>query len=251
MQLNACMDVYYFAFIAIGAFAGGFVTGLAGFGTGLTALIFWLFVLPPPVAATLVIVSSMASQLQSLPTIWRNVEPKRLLPFTIPGLIGIPAGTVLLSYVDVDGFKLFIGILLVVYTSRSLIVRAPQPIKWGGKIADGVSGLCGGVLGGLAGLSGPIPTMWVNMRGWPNAQKRSVIQSFNLTILVVALVAHLIGGFVTKELLIAAAVALPVAALGTWLGVRAYGRISDRQFTNVILFVLGVSGVMLIWTNVV
>ncbi len=81
--------------------------------------------------------------------------------------------------------------------------------------------------------------------------ERSVIQSFNLTILVVALVAHLIGGFVTKELLIAAAVALPVAALGTWLGVRAYGRISDRQFTNVILFVLGVSGVMLIWTNVV
>ena len=249
MPLMAEMDVYYFTFIISGAFAGGFVTGLAGFGTGLTALIFWLFVLPPPVAATLVIVSSMASQLQSLPTIWRNLEPRRLLPFAIPGLIGIPIGTVLLSHVEVQSFKLFVGILLVVYTSHSLIVRSPSPIKWGGKIADGVSGLCGGVLGGLAGLSGPIPTMWVNMRGWPKAKKRSVIQSFNLTILIVALAAHFIGGFVTKELLIAAAVALPVAALGTWLGVRAYGRISDRQFTNVILFVLGVSGFLLIWTN--
>lgn len=251
MQMMTHMDIYYFAFVITGAFAGGFVTGLAGFGTGLTALIFWLFVLPPQVAATLVIVASMASQLQSLPTIWRNVEPARLLPFAIPGLIGVPIGTVLLSHVDVQSFKLFIGILLVIYTTHSLVVRSPTPIKWGGKIADGVSGLGGGVLGGLAGLSGPLPTMWVNMRGWAKDKKRSVIQGYNLTILVVALAAHFIGGFVTKELLIAAAIALPVSALGTWLGVRAYGRISDRQFTSVILCVLGISGFLLIWTNLI
>lgn len=245
------MDIYYFAFVITGAFAGGFVTGLAGFGTGLTALIFWLFVLPPQVAATLVIVVSMASQLQSLPTILRNLEPARLLPFAIPGLLGVPIGTVLLFYVEVQSFKLFVGILLVVYTTHSLAVRSPSPIKWGGKIADGISGLCGGLLGGLAGLSGPIPTMWVNMRGWPKGQKRSVIQGYNLSILILALASHFIGGFVTKDLLIASAVALPVAALGTWLGVRAYGRISDRQFTNVILFVLGISGFLLIWTNLI
>lgn len=215
MELIACMDIYYFIFVTTGALAGGFVTGLAGFGTGLTALIFWLFVLPPPVAATLVVVVSMASQVQSLPTIWRNLEPRRLLPFVVPGLVGVPIGTALLSYVEVQSFKLFVGILLVVYTTHSLVVRSPSPLNWGGKIADGVSGLAGELLGGLAGLSGPIPTMWVSMRGWPKEQKRSVIQGFNLTILMVALGAHLIGGFVTKELLIAAVVAFPVAALGT------------------------------------
>ena len=243
------MDVYVFAFVIIGALAGGFVTGLAGFGTGLTALIFWLYVLPPQVAATLVIVVSMASQVQSLPTIVRNFEPERLLPFVIPRVVGVPIGTWLLSYVDVQSFKLFVGILLVVYTSPSLIVRSPSPVIWGGKIANGVSGLAGGLMGGLAGLSGPIPTMWVNMRGWPKALKRGVIQGFNITILIVALGAHFIGGFITKELLIAAAVALPVAGFGTWLGIRTYGRINERQFTNVILFVLGASGLLLIWTN--
>ena len=37
-----------------GAFAGGFVSGLAGFGTGLVALGIWLHVIAPAPAATLV-----------------------------------------------------------------------------------------------------------------------------------------------------------------------------------------------------
>ena len=38
------------AVLALGALGGGFVTGLAGFGTGLTALGLWLPVVSPAVA---------------------------------------------------------------------------------------------------------------------------------------------------------------------------------------------------------
>lgn len=53
--------------LALGALCGGFVTGLAGFGTGLTALGLWLHVVSPAVAAALVVVCSVAGQIQSLP----------------------------------------------------------------------------------------------------------------------------------------------------------------------------------------
>lgn len=232
----------------MGALAGGFVTGLAGFGTGLTALVFWLFALPPSVAATLVVVVSTASQLQSLPTVWRTVKFDRLAPFALPGLASVPIGTMLLARVDVEAFKLAVGILLVAYTAVS-VVRPTRPTTWGGRFADGVVGAAGGVLGGLAGLSGPLPTMWVNMRGWPKTEKRCVIQGFNLSILIVALVSHLMAGFFTRQLFLAAAIALPVAAAGTWLGIRCYGRIDDRQFTGVLLVVLGASGLSLVWSS--
>ena len=39
--------------LLVGALAGGFVTGLAGFGTALMALGIWLYVLPPSTAVTL------------------------------------------------------------------------------------------------------------------------------------------------------------------------------------------------------
>ena len=48
--------------VLIGAFAGGFVSGLAGFGTGLVALGIWLHVIQPTTAATLVVVCSVVSQ---------------------------------------------------------------------------------------------------------------------------------------------------------------------------------------------
>ncbi|MEM7546883.1 MAG: sulfite exporter TauE/SafE family protein [Pseudomonadota bacterium] len=211
--------------------------------------LFWLFALPPSVAATLVVVVSVASQLQSLPTVWRSIEFKRLAPFALPGLAAVPIGTLLLSEVDVQAFKTAVGGVLLAYMLMSLLARTTKPVAWGGRLGDGVIGAAGGVLGGLAGLSGPLPTMWANLRGWTKDEKRSVIQGFNLTILLVALVAHLVGGFFTAQLLLSAAVALPVAAAGTWLGVRCYGRVNGRQFTRLLLILLGASGLSLAWTG--
>src|SRR6202035_5946879 len=45
-----------------GALAGGFVSGLAGFGTALMALGIWLYVLPPTTAVPLVVICSIVAQ---------------------------------------------------------------------------------------------------------------------------------------------------------------------------------------------
>lgn len=49
--------------VLIGAFVGGLVSGLTGFGTGLRALPFWIHAMPPILARPLIVVCSIVSQL--------------------------------------------------------------------------------------------------------------------------------------------------------------------------------------------
>jgi uncharacterized membrane protein YfcA len=109
--------------IVIGALAGGIVNGLTGFGTALTALGIWLFALPPTVAATLVILSSVVSQLQTLPMIWRTILWKRVVAFVAPGVLGVPIGTFLLPHIDPRLFKIGVGVFLVLYSAHVLARR--------------------------------------------------------------------------------------------------------------------------------
>ena len=62
------MDTAAYALLFLGAFAGGFVSGLAGFGTALMALGIWLYVLPPSLAVPLVLICSVVAQTSTLPT---------------------------------------------------------------------------------------------------------------------------------------------------------------------------------------
>jgi uncharacterized membrane protein YfcA len=243
------MEAYQIVLVLLGALAGGFVNGLTGFGTGLTAMGVWLYAVPPPVAASLVIICSVVSQLQTLPMIWRAIEWRRVLPFVVPGIAGIPVGTWLLARVDASTFKIAIGVFLVAYTTYVLRRRASMGTAAGGKLADALVGLGGGVLGGLAGLSGVLPIVWTDVRGWSKEQRRSVLQAFNLSILCIALVSHAAWGLLTHQVAVATAAALPGTIGGAWAGALLYRRLGDRGFQRVVMALLLVSGLTLILTT--
>ena len=235
--------------VLAGAFAGGFVSGLAGFGTGLVALGIWLHVLAPITAATLVVVCSVVSQAQSISVIWHAIDRARIWPMLAGGLAGVPVGTRLLTQLDPAAFRLGLGGFLLTYSTFMLFRRAGTRITWGGRLADGAVGFAGGVLGGLAGLSGPLPTVWATLRGWSKDQRRGVFQVFNLAVLAMVAVTHAASGLMTAELGRAALLALPGTLAGTWLGARAYRRLSDQRFHEVVLSLLGVSGLTLVWSS--
>jgi uncharacterized membrane protein YfcA len=235
--------------IIVGALAGGVVNGLTGFGTALTALGIWLFALSPAVAATLVIVSSVVSQLQTLPMIWRTILWKRVVVFVAPGIVGVPIGTWLLPHVDPRLFKIGVGAFLILYSGYVLARRAEIKTAWGGAVADGVIGFFGGICGGLAGVSGALPVVWTDIRGWTKEQRRAVMQMFNTAILSFALVTHALSGLVTREVMVAAAVALPVTIAGVHCGAYIYRRLADHSYQRLIMILLMISGVVLIWAG--
>ena len=216
--------------VLAGAVAGSFVSGLVGFGTGITAIGIWLYAVSPSVAASLVIICSIVSQIQTFPTILRAIELKRVLLFIVPGLLGVPIGTQLLAHIDPRTFKVGVGFFLVIYSSYMFINRSQYKSAWGGRIADSAIGFGGGVLGGLAGLSGPLPVIWTAVRGWKKDERRSVIQAFNLSILLAALIAHAVSGLLTKEVGWTTVAALPGTLAGATIGSRVYKRLGDNDF---------------------
>lgn len=232
--------------VVAGAIAGSFVSGLAGFGTGLVALGFWLHVVDPAPAATLVAVCSVVAQAQTLPTVWHAVDGARIWPIVVAGIAGVPAGTMLLSSLDPQVFRLCVGVLLIGFSAFMLLGRVEAHITWGGRPADAAMGFAGGVLAGFTGLSGVFPIIWATLRGWGKDARRGVFQVFNLVILAAVVVWHVASGLVTGELVRLILVALPGTFFGAWCGARVYRRLSDRRFHVVVLCLLGLSGITLI-----
>ena len=236
--------------VVAGALAAGFTTGLAGFGTGLTALGFWLHVIDPVVAAPLVAGCSVVGQVQSLIALRPRITLARALPFIVPGLIGVPLGALLLLAVDPAPIKIGIGILLITICSTLLFLVGRITVTIGGRAADGGVGFLGGILGGLAGLSGILPTLWCTLRGWPKDDQRAIYQPYNLAILAFAMIAMGVAGLLDRAFWILFATAAPATVVGVWLGVRAYRRVDERAFRYIVLSLLLVSGAVLIATNI-
>jgi len=238
------------ALVVAGAAAAGFINGLSGTGYALVSLGFWLHAMPPQTAAPLVAFCSVCGHLQSLPKIWQGVIWSRVWPFLVGGLVGVPLGTALLAHVQIQPLKIGVGLLLIFYCSWMAFVRRPPVILAGGRLADGAAGFGGGVLGGMASISGPIPVIWVQLRGWTMLAQRGVNQPFNMSVLAFSLVTAGIAGFLDRTFFLWAAICLPITLIGAHIGLRLYRRINDAQFRRLILVLLGLSGLTLIATSI-
>ncbi|MGB2487283.1 MAG: sulfite exporter TauE/SafE family protein, partial [Candidatus Puniceispirillaceae bacterium] len=111
------MSPELFIYLMLAGLAGGFINGLAGFGTALFSLGFLLQILPPVQAVGLVLILSVFSGLQGLWIVRQQIfeHPKRLVRFLLPALIGIPLGVYSLSFIDTDLLKIFIGLFMLFY----------------------------------------------------------------------------------------------------------------------------------------
>ncbi len=234
------------AIVVAGALAAGFVNGLSGTGYALVALGFWLQAMSPLTAAPLTALCGVAGHVQSLPTIWKGMRWPHLWPMLVAGIVGVPIGTMLLEHVRPQPLKVGVGALLILYSGWMAFVRRPPIVTGGGRLADAAVGFTGGLLGGMASLSGPAPAIWAQLRGFGKNEQRGINQPFNMSILLLALVSAGIAGFLDRTFFIWAAICVPTTLIGARIGLSLYGRMNDVQFHRIVLILLGLSGTSLI-----
>lgn len=228
----------------------GFVQGLSGFGFGMVAMSFWAWTVDPKLAAAMVVFGALSGQLLAAFTVRRGFTTGHLLPFVVGGLVGIPLGVKLLPHLDPLVFKAFIGGLLAIWCPIMLFATRLPRIAAGGKVADGLVGAVGGIMGGIGGFTGVIPTLWCTLRGFDRDVQRSVIQNFNLSMLMVTMVSYIFTGVVTSDMLPLFAVILPAMLVPTLWGTRVYVGISDVAFRRIVLGLLTASGIALLISSV-
>lgn len=236
----------YLAIIVGGAIVAGFVQGLSGFAFSLAALSIWAWAVDPQVAAPMAVFGSLLGQVIALPLTCRGAELKRLAPFVVGGLIGVPLGVSLLSILDPAGFKLALGVFLLVYSPVMLFMPTNLALRWGGRWADAVSGWVGGIFGGIGGMAGAAPTLWCTLRGWDKDTQRGVIQGFNIAMHVATLIGYVLyGGIITPHTLSLFAIIAPALAGPVLLGALVFRRLDQAAFRRIVLALLFVSGVAL------
>lgn len=230
-----------------GAAAGGFVNGLAGFGTALFALGFWLQILPPLHAVAMTLTVSFVTGAQGIWVVRHQImgNKRRLTRFLIPGLIGIPIGTTLLVWINPTALKLTIAGFLILYGVFFILRRRLPSFDTQTHKTDATVGFLGGILGGLAGLSGALPAMWCALRPWPRHETRAVFQPYNFTILTLSAAFLAWRGAYTSAVLADLLIAIPTSIFAAQLGIATFRRISDTGFRWLLIFLMLASGLSL------
>lgn len=237
-------------FLLAGAAAGGFINGLAGFGTSLFALGWWLQVMAPLEAVALSLVMSVVSGLQGVWVVRRSISWPRLGPFLLPALAGIPIGLAVLHRVDAELLKLVVASFLLVFAGYFLVRRNLPAITGPTLWTDRATGFLGGILGAIAGLSGALPTMWTTLKPWTKEVRRAVLQPYNVTVLGISAAALGVGGVYDREALIRIAIAFPATMVASQVGIWAFRRLTDAQFRWLVVGLMFVSGAVLMGRTV-
>ena len=246
-MLGTSLDVQTLAIVVIGALVAGFTTGFAGFGTGLVASGLWFHALPAAMVPPLVALASVAAQLVGLVTVRKAFDWPRAMPYLVGGVIGVPLGVAALSAASPFLLRTCVGAFLLAYAAYQLLQRRGHEIgSWGGRPADGLVGIGGGFLGGFAGLSGPLPLVWLQLRGGDSDRQRATYQPFNVIVLGLASLGMWVSGQMTPRVLWIALVCLPATLIGAWIGARVYLGLSPQTFQRVVLCLLLASGAILI-----
>lgn len=238
-------DPWMLGVVALGAALAGFIQGLSGFAFSLVAMGLWAWALTPQIAAPLAVFGALLGQVASVVTVRGGFDLKRIAPLVVGGAFGVPVGVFLLHNVDPVRFKLAVGALLTLYSLFGLLAGDLPRITAGGGSLDAFVGLIGGVLGGLGGMSGSVPAMWTQLRGWKRDLRRATMQVYNIAMHSLTLAVYARTGTLDATAFRLFILVAPAMLISSYIGAHFYHRFSEKTFERVMLWLLLASGVAL------
>jgi len=228
--------------------AAYFIRGISGFGSGLIAVPLLALYLPLTFVVPMILVTDFSAAL-ALGTHtrrharWDEIRP--LLPFS---LIGIVAGVTLLINLPKAPLLATLGLFVLAFGARSILNlhgtgRASR--RWAAP-----AGLLGGMVGALFGTGGPPYVIYLNHRLRDKGELRATFSGLFILEGGVRIVTFLIAGLLLDiRLLFAILAALPLVALGLFLGNRVHIGLAPAQMQRLLGGLLLISGTSLLWRS--
>jgi len=192
-----------------------------------------------------VVISTFVSTIVSAPLIFEvrhQLRVTEVMPLAIGGVIGVPVGLVILKAVDADVLKILVG--AVVIMACILVFLAPRLTFGGRNVFSGlVTGALSGLLRASTSMSGPPVVLYTLSHESRIEQFRSTILGVFLVTGILTLPGLLIADLVSRDAVIATAVALPGMVVGLVVGAVLRARVQPNLFRPLVLAVLVITSI--------
>ncbi len=230
------------AWLVGAALASGLARGFSGFGAGLIFMPLASAAVGLRLAAPLMLLLEMLAVVSLVRGAWHVAPRAEVVPLSLGLLIGTPLGIWVLATGDTLALRW--GVSLVILGLLGLLVSG-----WRLRGAHGVAvpvafGAVGGVLAGIATISGPPAMAYLLGRDLPKREMRAIFNLYlsvgDLLALAGCLLAGLVGAAVLGPLLVTA----PLYAGGIWLGSRMFGLASEVTFRRLCYAMIAVAALL-------
>ncbi len=216
------------------------VRGYSGFGFALIGVAGLSIISAPNVAIPTVLVLEIIVGLLLLPPVWREISWRPVLMLLAGAMVLTPIGALFLIHVPTDVAR--IGIALAISAAALLLLFTAKPRSSQSTSSTITTGAVAGLLNGAFGISGPPIVLFFMSGDRAAGVSRASMMACFLVLDVIAVTSFAIGGLVDRSVLITVLLCLPVLALGSWLGHRAFhGSNTDRFRTRVLWLLLALA----------
>ena len=217
-------------------FLAAIVRGYSGFGFSLLSITALSLIYAPAHVIPAIFLLEVAASLHLLPSIWRHVHWRSLLPLMAGALLGTPLGVYALANFPQAPMTLALALFVLAATfllwkgfSLKAMPTAPATLA---------VGTATGLANGAFGMGGPPVVLFYFASPAGNAAGRASLIAYFLFTDVVGLGFLSREGLVTREAGFLALAFLPALVLGVWLGSRGFRTADPVRFRKIVLLVL-------------
>ena len=214
-------------------FAASLARGFSGFGAALIFIPLASALLGPKVAVPLLLVADGVMTVGMIPGAVRKADRRDVLTMAVGALVGVPAGTWLLT--TLDPLVLRWGIVALASLMLALLLSG---WRYRGRPKPPLTvlvGLISGFFSGAAQVGGPpVVAYWLGGTIPASTVRANIVFFFAVTSALGA-IGYVWGGLITLHILLLALLIAPVYGFGAWAGSRMFGLASDQTFRRICL----------------
>ena len=218
------------------AAAAGLMRGFAGVGSGMLMAPFFAILFGPVQTVAVIILMEIVVTAQLLPGVRREIDWRVIAPMGVAAALFMPAGSWLLVSLDPDLLARFIALVVLVFSIVLMVGWRYDGEKkvW---MSAGV-GAFSGVLIASTSLGNP-PVMVYLLSGRDTAATNRANFTGYFAVTLVALIAMMaVGGLISRNAVVTAAMLLPVFMAGAFVGSRLFRKSSEALYRRVALALL-------------
>ena len=238
----------FFVGLACALLIGMAKGGLAG-GLGTLVVPVMSLTMDPRAAAALTLPILIISDWFAITAYWGKQHRGHLIVLLAGAAVGIGIGALTFHMVSEAGMRLMMGLLSVGYVATRFlgigrVATTPQPPETG-------PGVFWGALSGFTSFTAHAGGPPFQVYLLPKALDKTTLQATNVVFFtlvnLIKLPPYIMLGQFTTPILTTAAMLMPAAAIGVFIGIRIQNRIPQALFYRLMNLLMFITGIKLTW----